>query len=559
MSDKIAKVMNLLKELPIDTKYEQDLLNAAVKGEKEICLIAGTQDSDPFSLLPMEERLFNGEEPSPYAVTAEYAGEFSICAINKKNEREKYRTVEDFRAYCGDRHEEISECILQMPCELLSKYSLRFVVMDNISKGDLNRIGMGCGGCVMAAEADAGALSDDYGTLCDWLANDRHLGANTALMLKRRTDYSNEDMLTIMAATMLGQEEIPVFAYDSRGAFDPMGALSDALGAIMGGSAAEVDEQVLGGCCAKVTEKLKEHIEKTKAEEIRCGELKEAYGKALKTFAAMADTEKYSLNNLLEKHEVEAISNEIHGMFASLKEELPKLMQEAEAKSGAEAREDIRQLIGDYIGDLVNGFMECLMNQVAAEHLLPRTEQRFKGLCDRFGNLMRENKLEQEDDITYALAEFLKIININIGTNHAEVVGVITEAVQGLVTFLVINLLQKYQILSYGSAKFAGKQIDKLFAKVKDMVNGVMVWKLKKDMVDHLEAQEKILCDQLETNMLPRLYGFLQQEYARLTDIYKKQLKDKANSFEKQQEDAAKKIHMLQQSVEAVAAICGAR
>lgn len=558
MCDKFAKLTALIKELPIDTEYEQGLMAAATGGEKGTCLIAGAQDADPFMLLPMEERLFEMGEVPPYAVTAEYAGEFSICAVNKQNQREIYRTVEDFRAYCGGRQEEISECILQMPGQLLSKYSLRFAVMDNISMEELNRVGRGCNGCVIAAEADAGALSDDYMTLCGWLANDRHIGDKTALVLNRRTDYSNDDMLSIMAATMLGQEEIPVFAYDSRGDFDPKEVLTDALGAIMGGGAAAGEEAVLRSCCDKVEAKLSGLIEKTRAEQADCIKYKAAYEKALQNFTAMADMEKYSLNSLLENHEVEAIRNEIHGMFASLKEELPKLMQEAETKSGTGAREDIRQLIGDYIGDLVNGFMECLLNQVAAEQLLPRTEKRFKGLCDRFGSLMKENKLEQEDDITYALAEFLKIININIGTNHAEAVEMITEAVQALVKFISIELLQKYQLLNYGSARFVGKQIDRLFVKVRDMVNGVMVWKLKKDMIEHLEEQEKKLCDQLDTNMLPRLYAFLQQEYAKLTEVYKNQLKNKAEGFDAQQKDAAKRIEALQQSVKDVAAICGA-
>jgi len=268
--------------------------------------------------------------------------------------------------------------------------------------------------------------------------------------------------------------------------------------------------------------------------------------------------EMYSLNDLLEKSEVEAIRKEIQDMFASLKEALPGLIREAETNSGKGAREDIKQLIGDYIGDLANGFTECLLNQVAQELLLPRTMQRFEGLCRRFDTLMKNTRLEQENDISHGLAEFLKISNINVGTNHEETVKLLTEAVHGLVDLGVLALLSELEMLTPGIARFLEKQINKLFDKVEDLVDAGMVQRLKKKMAEHLDKQSELLCDQLDKTMLPRLYGYLGQEYTKLVDIYKKQLRDKEQAYEAQRQNAARSIAALKKKAAEVRAICGA-
>jgi len=557
MSDKVAKLAALLRELPIDTTYEQGLLQAGLGGEKETCLIAGTQDADPFMLLPIMKQLFREGELPPFEVMAEYADEFCICAVNSKNEREKYMSIADFRGCCMGRLGEISQCILYMPHELLNKHSLRFAVMDGISMADMNTVGRGCGGCIIVAEADAGALSDEYVTLCTWLAEERCIGDKTAMVVNKREDYTNGDMLAIMAATLLGRAEIPVFTYDGCCGDDPESVLRDALGPVMGG-AALADDGVLRNCCSRTEAKLNELIGDTQAEEARCEKNKEAYREALRSFTAMADMEMYSLNDLLEKSEVEAIRKEIQDMFASLKEALPGLIREAETNSGKGAREDIKQLIGDYIGDLANGFTECLLNQVAQELLLPRTMQRFEGLCRRFDTLMKNTRLEQENDISHGLAEFLKISNINVGTNHEETVKLLTEAVHGLVDLGVLALLSELEMLTPGIARFLEKQINKLFDKVEDLVDAGMVQRLKKKMAEHLDKQSELLCDQLDKTMLPRLYGYLGQEYTKLVDIYKKQLRDKEQAYEAQRQNAARSIAALKKKAAEVRAICGA-
>ncbi|MBQ2985590.1 MAG: hypothetical protein IJD61_04100 [Clostridia bacterium] len=76
MSDKFAKLTALIKELPIDTEYEQGLMAAATGGEKGTCLIAGAQDADPFMLLPMEERLFEWEKCPPMPLRRNTQGSF---------------------------------------------------------------------------------------------------------------------------------------------------------------------------------------------------------------------------------------------------------------------------------------------------------------------------------------------------------------------------------------------------------------------------------------------------------------------------------------------------
>ncbi len=561
MTDKFEKLMELLKALPVDTSYEQGLIEAAAfGGEKELCLVAGTQDAAPFGLLPIKEELFKAGELPPFYVTAEYGDEFSICAANKKGETEKYRTVGDFRAYCAGRFGEISSCTVQMQYDFLKKYSLRFIIMDGMSMNYLNEVGKGCNGCVIVAEADAGALSDDYMTLCSYLSEERCIGDKVSMILNQRTMDCNDDLLAIMAASMLDRESISAFIWDTRGELAASGGvLEEAVGSIMGLKAAATDQGVLNKCCDRVTEKLAAKIKETEDEEAGYIKSKEAYGTALKNFTAMADMEKYSLSDLLEKHEKEAIRSEIHGMFLSVEAALPQLIAEVTEKSN-NPKEDLRQLTGDYLSSLINEFVEKLLNEVAAEQLIPRAEAVFRDLCDRFATVMQNVELEPEDDISHALAEFLKISNINIGQYHTQLASSLSGIVGTLVKWALLDGLSELELLSFGSINFVDKLMDILEKKVSDLIDyltpkGMYGRSLNKDIVKHLKEQDELLCGQLDENILPRLYDYLKQEYAKLTGVYEKQLKDKQEYYGKLQQDAARMIASLQRNEQAVKAM----
>ena len=561
MTDKFEMLNKLLKELPVDTAYEQGLIEAAAfAGEKEICLVAGTQDSALFRLLPVGGELFKAGELPPFYVTAEYGGEFSICAVNKRGENEIYMTAEDFRAYCAARFGEIVSCTVQTPCDLLKKYSLRFFLMDGVDAAHLNKVANGCGGCVIVAEADAGALPDDYMTLCGYLAEERCIGDKVSMVLNQRTMECN-DMLSIMAATMLGRESIDTFVWDTQAASAALtrGVLEQAVGGIMGLKAAGADEGVFNKCCDLAIKKLEAKIEET--EERRAGyiESEEAYNTALKNFTAMADMGKYGLGDLLENHEKEAVRREIHGMFLSVEEALPELIGEVLEKS-ARPKEDLRQLTGDYLSSLINDFIEKLLNQVAAEQLIPRAEKQFARLCDRFSTVMSSVKLEPEDDISHALAEFLKMSDINIGQYHTQLAGTLSGIVGALVKWALLNSLYELEILSFGSVNIVNKLMDALEKKVTNWVDaltpkGMYGRSLNKDLIKHLNEQDELLCSQLDENILPRLYDYMKQEYEKLTGIYEKQLKDKKEHYGSLQRDEAQMIASLQQNRQAVEAL----
>lgn len=560
MSDKFEKLMTMLKALPVDTAYEQGLIEAAACGGGETYLIAGAQDADPFILLPLEEQLFEKGELPPFYVTAEYGEQFSLCAVNRNGEKELYRTASDFRRYCAGRFAEISNCTLQLPYDFLKRCSLRFAILDNISLAYLNEVGKGCAGCVMAIEADAGTLSDDYMTLCSYLAEERCISDKVALALYQRTTDFNDDMLAVIAAEVLNRESVEAFAYGDSSA--PCKALEAAVGSIMAGESAGADDGVVQNCCGKAAEKLQTLMDTTKAEEAQYKKTKESYGDALSKFQAMADTEKYSLNNLLSDHEVEAIRSEIHDMFVSLEDALPELFKEV-IQNSRSAKEDLKQLTGDYLGNLVNSFTECLLNQVVDEQLLPRTERIFESLCSRFSTVMRNVKLEQEDDISYAMAEFLKISSINLGNYHTQTAKTLSGIVQALARFALISSMRELELLNLGSAKIVDVLIDMFAQKLSDLIDaltpkGQYARSLRKELVEHLHEQEKLLCEQLENNILPRLYDYLQDEYTKLTGVYEKQLRDKEQHYAELQQSAAVKIASLQADIQAVEAMAAA-
>lgn len=173
---------------------------------------------------------------------------------------------------------------------------------------------------------------------------------------------------------------------------------------------------------------------------------------------------------------------------------------------------------------------------------------------------MSSVKLEPEDDISHALAEFLKMSDINIGQYHTQLAGTLSGIVGALVKWALLDSLSELEMLSFGSVNIVNKLMDALEKKVTNWVDaltpkGMYGRSLNKDLIKHLNEQDELLCSQLDENILPRLYDYMKQEYEKLTGIYEKQLKDKREHYGRLQRDEAKMIASLQQNRQAVEAL----
>ena len=167
-------------------------------------------ESQLFSLLATEEPLLEFGWTPFFPIEAEYGEAISIRVVNRAGEIERFHNTADFRQCCGSRLEELTACTVQLPDPLLKRSSLRFLMLNNTSFQMLNERAAGCTGCVIVIAADAGGFSEDYQTLCDWLADERCAADRVSLILTQRAPRLNP-ALEMMAETMLKREKIAVF------------------------------------------------------------------------------------------------------------------------------------------------------------------------------------------------------------------------------------------------------------------------------------------------------------------------------------------------------------
>ena len=572
MSDRLERLSQLLPTLLVDTAYEQGLL-AASGAAGERLLVAGTQESQLFSLLTTEEPLLESGWAPLFPIDAEYGPALSIRAVNRAGEIERFHSAAEFRRCCGGRLEELTACTVQLPDPLLERCPLRFLLLNGTTFQTLTEQAAGCTGCVLVAAADAGGLSEDYQALCDWLAGQRCVADRVSLVLTQRAPRLNP-ALEIMAETMLKREKIAVFRCSlGRGSgLSPARALDHAVRDILDRSGAaggdDSADGVIRTCCAGAEEKLRAALAEAEAAGAAGRRQEELCRSARKSFHAMAETDRYSLSELLTPEESAAVRAEVRAMFAALRAALPGLIDEAAARSD-DPKEDVKQLVGDYLSDLMDRFLTDLLLEVSEKQLVPRTQERFEQVIRRFRRLARELDIDASGEEAPVKLELLKNEGVNIGDYRTAVAMIlshlITEAGKLLVKGLAFIFAEQYMTPSSFAA------LSKLLKKAGDAANlameravdnamplGMYMSSLKKDVQEKLDEAENALCDQLDESVFPRLYGLLDEQFRKLTEAYEDRIARQGDRCGEQAGAAEARAEQLREQLGRVAELSGA-
>lgn len=572
MSDRAERLSRLLPALLVDTDYEQGLL-AASGAAGERLLVAGSQESQLFSLLVTEEPLLEPGWAPLFPIDAEYGPALSIRAVNRDGEIERFHSAAEFRLCCGGRLEELTACTVQLPDPLLERCPLRFLLLDGTTFQTLNKQAAGCTGCVLVAAADAGGFSEDYQVLCDWLTGQRCVADRASLVLTQRAPRLNPALET-MAETMLQREKIAVFRCSlGRGSgLSPARALDCAVRDILdrggaGGGDGDADG-VIRACCAGAEEKLRAALTEAEAGGAEARRREALCREAEKSFHAMAETDRYSLPELLTPEERAAIRTEVRAMFAALRTALPGLIDEAADKSD-DPKEDLKQLVGDYLSDLMDKFLTDLLLEVSEQQLIPRTQERFDQVIDRFGRLTRELSIDFSGGEAPVELDLLKSEGVNIGDYRTAVAMIlsrlITEAGKLLVKGLAFIFAEQYMTPSSFAA------LSKLLKKAGDAANlameravdnamplGMYMSSLKKDVLEKLDGAENALCGQLDESVFPRLYSLLDEQFRQMTEGYEALIRRQADRCAEQARSAEDRAEQLREQLERVAELSGA-
>jgi len=549
---KIDYLSNLLPLLPIiDTTYEQSLLTATLSEGADTFLVCGTQDAQIFSMLPLEAPLFQPHEFPPFPVDIKHGSSLVIIVTDKSGQTEKYRSAEDFRNFCSHRLPDFISCTVELPDSFFQQANFRFLLLNDPTFDFLNKVCKGVTGGILVVSADAGALSEDYSTLCDWLVNQRCISDRVSMILNQRAPVSNS-MLTVMAEQMLHRNKISVFTCGRRrtSPLTPHAALGYATRDLLDRTANSAVEGVFQTCCQQTLVKLVTalKIAEEESEMFRCRY--ESCIKAKDTFHAMALTEGYSFTQLLTQEERENIRLEIRGMFAALRAALPDLIQEVK-NTAQEPKEDLKQLAGDYLGDLINEFTSHLLSEVSDELLIPRANKRFHDVFERFQRLTQDDNIQlREQDIAHAEAEFLRMTEVNMGDYHTQTAKWFSTLGEWTVKAWLFDL-------DYGFASFTHRLTKILVPMMENFVDAVMptglyTRNMLKDILSQLDETENNLCSQLDETVFPRLYRILHKEFTGLTNAYGESLWQLAEEYRLQKLDADKQVSSLNKSIKEV-------
>lgn len=545
-------IREYLKSLPVDVQHEQDLLGHLSGSDRESILVIGDQAAAPFTLLPLEETMFLEQEVPAFPLQLEYGDAFSILATNTSGERERYYSVSDFRRFCADRFDQIICCTVYLPHEFLRDLRLvYFIINENLNR--LNTVAKGCTGCVMAVAADAGGLSEDYMALCSWLKDERCISERVSMILRYRNSFCN-DMLGYMAGYLLERENIGTFFCGDTGEVT-LPEISALRSAVLDVQQYEMDASqagVLRQCRSSVEQKLKAALLAQQSEKESSKEIQEKYENAGRVFEAMCITERYSISNLLTDVEKESLRREIRDFFTMVRGSFPQMVDEVLAKS-KKPKTDLKNMAGDYLGDVIDAFVGELIEEVSAQLMIPRTHERFQNVCIRFRRMMQDAQLEHEQLEKNAEAELLRMANINIGNYQAPLAQVISTILSSVVKYFLLKELTEWGFgdLSYVIVHRVERIIDSVVSEVSDalMSKKQYVGSLKKKLLEDMEDLQTQIYEQLELTIIPRLGDVLQKEFDNLTNVYHEQLLQRAGEAAEQQEAARQQIRILEHAL----------
>lgn len=536
MEETTARLEELLSSLPVDTEYERGLLRASGAGAEKL-LVAGAQEALPFSLLCLESPLFGPEAAPDFPVNAEYGESFSIRAVNASGAAEHYLSAEDFRSVCGARLSELRECTVKAPNPVLKRCGLRFLMLRDMSLERLNSLGSGCTGCILVAAADAGGFSEDYDVLCRWLSGERCIAERACVVLMYRTPRGNA-ALGKMAEAMLGRQKVTVVECRPKRESGLALALDAAVRDILDRKDTGSGRAAALKCCERTEKKLELALEREREAAAAASEAAERCRSAEKSFVAMAETDRYGLSRLLSEEENEKLRAETKAMFSALRSALPGLIDEAAAKSD-NPKEDLRQLTGDYLGEVVNSFLGRMTSEVAATLLIPRTEERFSKLIGRFKRAVSEVDAgagEQDQDMEL---DFLKTEGVNMGDYHTALADVLTKGLTMGVKLLITNMLGGYldALGLLGLKSLLDDLSDAAQKRLVVVVDSAMplslyVSNLRKEVLKQMDEAEDKLCCQLADSVFPRLCSLLDEQYRKMTADYGGRIRARREEFE---------------------------
>lgn len=439
----IREELTALEKLGVDLTEERALLDGAEGSGGTVLLVAGTQNSRVYDM--MEGLGIQWDKDNPHCpVECTWGDSFSLRITDHCGAEHVFYRQEDFRRTI--KASDIRRCLLTCPAPLLKAAHIRFLDLGGVPAAQYPELAGDCSGFLLTLPCRAGAPGQEMQDFTKWIRDIRRIPARAGVAFNHVEEPGIvQTALALFLYGWLGVEDAPTWqcGYGGEGRWDtPSGILEEAVSTLAAPGTAPGDTGILQSCAQQCAQKATELASSLSEEAKKHTEAAEWATEAQRQFRAKGQNAGVHLTFSLSDQQKQAIRQDVQGMVKMLKEQIPQMIEDLVEKNGEDAKQDLKNLTGDYMEMVLQTYLMALAEQIARNSWFDQAQKAFDEVVRDFQNLKRQSSVELDSRVNTEREQLLKIVEINLGnyiTGFAQLVG---KAVSVGVTYLINRVIR---------------------------------------------------------------------------------------------------------------------
>lgn len=541
MTDKkfLLDVMTDLSLCGVDTYPERRMLGGL---GCRILLVAGAQGARVFDLMSALELEPLSLEGAACAVACVYGERFCIQAREERGVTPCFFSAGDFRRYFDGRWEQLRECRVVSPAPLLREAEIRFLELGPETAGRLTELAGDCTAFLLALPCAAGAPGEEMQKLCRWIREERRLPDRAGIVLNHAEAGTVNAMLPLFLREWLGAEA-PGWrcGYPASGKQLPPGDVLYAAVQLTAGDTGETDALTARNCVARAREKTRARQDALEREAEECRRGARWLAGVSRSFRSSVENAGAAMHCALSLQQEKALREDIEGMTALLSQRLPGMVQEVVEKNGKQAKDDLKNLAGDYVEALLNAYITALAERICQEEWLPQVRQVFSRAVEEFRSLVKDAPVALETAQEGERAAFLKSLSLNLGNYIDSWALSLGGAVAAVVRTAVRSVLYQFEEIGFllillGVGDELANKAGSLAAGAVDAIMPPKQYgkKLAQLLQKNIAKMGPDILDTMKSSMLPAINEHIARQYQDMVDGVCLALQEKETAQEAQ-------------------------
>jgi len=499
----VSLLLEALNSCGVDTAEEQLLLRQRIKSVQcPTLLVIGDEPGRPLDLLQgLDIPSWREEhEPLTYPVECVKGTQLQITATDAKGVRNRYFDLPSFRAH---RDPGVTHLELTVDAPILERVTLRFVTVNGETVARLPELAGDCAGVVLVLDSSAGAPEPAASELCHWLKVTAGMEERLCLVLNHTeqgaVNWMLEDLLEVEPrATLACNFDVPAQAEDS-----PWNVLASAVSML--GSAAGGEDALAAWCISSVQRRLKERMEQLERSAQEKDDSAQWFQENSAAFRAKMGIARSAINVQLTPEQKEALYSDIQGLRQQLLEQLPLMAEELVERNGKQAKQDMKNLAGEYVESLINHYMTFITRQIADRVLFPQAEKAFQESVEEYQRLISSAPVSVDEMTALENVELLKSIQINLGEYQSSLSRMLGNIVMFCIICVGGDTLGPF---TYTVADSLGGLVEELVESVRSAKAYVQDY-IKEKLEPELSRCPEMMFAALDETILPQINGDL--------------------------------------------------